>query len=372
VKVQVKVNYEFWHSPFNKIYPNVKHGHDKHRIKILIEYLPSMLLDTYQKNTILRFLKLSGFQHYVGSNVEESIRNIMRDVVNILTGKKFLYYNIIHGPLGCDRLDFIKRDSYFCGTYHYGGFPLDRFLLYSSLRKKNGELKLCYSSKILDDIILFLINRFHMFKNVYFHKTCRAVDTMLCQILTYSQDPLNLIERTKNIREFENLNDMNIYYEIQNNSENFTCACRLVEKILKRDLYKVIYDDVEIPSESQIKRHTANELLKIIATHKKEKIIELFNQNEKNEDIPVLFIDTPYEIKMSPLQELRYIDIFDETCDSIKKYQEIENERSFKQWDMASFNMYRIYVDSQANQKRLQPYAEQVKARKKIEIDTQI
>ncbi|MBU7032912.1 MAG: HD domain-containing protein [Theionarchaea archaeon] len=360
---------------FCKIYPDIKHGHDKHRIKIITEYLPIVLLDMYKKDTIIDLLKISGLESYIKFNIdiEEGIHNIMRDVVKILTGEDNVCYNIIHGPLGCDRLDFIKRDSYFCGTCHYGGFPLDRFILYSSLKKNSDEEKiLCYSSKLLDDILLFLINRFHMFKNVYFHKTCRAVDTMLRQILTYSEDPLNLIQRTSNLNEFENLNDISLFYEIKNNQKNCENAFSLVERIMKRDLYKVLYDDVEIPNESQIKKHHIQELLQIIAELKKEKIIELFKKNEGDTEIPSLFIDTPYEIKMSPLQELRYINIFDENHGIIKKYREIENERSFKQWDLPSFNIYRIYVDSHLNQMKLRPFAKQVKNIKEIEIDTQI
>lgn len=165
---------------YKEIYPITKYGHDKHRVKIIREYLPEVLLEVCDETELKRAIELSGLTKYLRSGIEEGISAIMNEVLKILENEGSVFYNIIHGPFGCDRMDFIKRDSYFSGTCHYGGFPLDRFILFSSIqRDENNNGVLCYSSKILDDIFLFLINRFHMFKNVYFHKTCRALDLML-------------------------------------------------------------------------------------------------------------------------------------------------------------------------------------------------
>ena len=203
-------SHQYDETVYKKMYPATKFGHDKHKIKIIKEYLPEVLLETYNEDEIKKAMKSSGLDAYLGTNTNESIHSIIDEISKIFKNKEDIYYNIVHGPFGCNRMDFIKRDSYFSGTLHYGGFPLDRFILFSLIK----EGKLCYSSKILDDILLLLINRFHMFKNVYLHKTCRALDLMLQQILKYSMKPLNLVERTVNLREFEKLNDTSLLYEI--------------------------------------------------------------------------------------------------------------------------------------------------------------
>lgn len=362
---------------YKEIYPGAKYGHDKHKIEIIKEYLPKILLKTYDEAELERSIELSGLQEYLTSGIEETIRTIMKKIVEILEGEGEVFYNIIHGPFGCDRMDFIKRDSYFSGTCHYGGFPLDRLILFSSIRDdKDGNEKLCYSSKILDDILLLLINRFHMFKNVYFHKTCRGLDLMLQQILRYSMRPLNLVERTSNFVEFEELNDSGLFYEISCHLQDFDelkKAHELVGRILKRDLYKTVIDEAELLTPEQIKKYTAPKFLKMLAENRKAELKRLYEEKEEDE-CPELFIDTPYEIKMSPFQELlkSNIDIYDETEKNVKKYTEIENERSLRALDIKSFNIYRIYTVSDIEREKLVPYAKRIMKRKELEIDTYI
>ena len=362
-------SHQYDETVYKKMYPATKFGHDKHKIKIIKEYLPEVLLETYNEDEIKKAMKSSGLDAYLGTNTNESIHSIIDEISKIFKNKEDIYYNIVHGPFGCNRMDFIKRDSYFSGTLHYGGFPLDRFILFSFIK----EGKLCYSSKILDDILLLLINRFHMFKNVYFHKTCRALDLMLQQILEYSMKPLNLVERTENLREFEKLNDTSLLYEISyHNRENRELkeARNLVERIVRRDLYKTVIDEADVFTSSQIKKYTASKFLRLIANNRKTKLEQLYHENEEDK-CPQLFIDTPYEIKMSPPQELQRsnIDIYDETEDVVKKYRDIEIERSFRSWNVESFNIYRVYTASHTEREKLTPYVKMIMEKKEPETE---
>ncbi|MGC1122035.1 MAG: HD domain-containing protein [Candidatus Methanofastidiosia archaeon] len=238
---------------YKELYPDAKHGHDEHKIKMIKEYLPGVLLKTYDKTELERSIESSGLKEYLTSSTDQTVHRIMKRVAEIFESKGEIFYNIIHGPFGCDRMDFIKRDSYFSGTCHYGGFPLDRFIQFSSIH----DGKLCYSSKILDDILLLLINRFQMFKNVYFHRTCRGLDLTLQQILRYSMVPLNLVERTRKLEEFEKLNDSGLLYEIlchRQDSDELKKACELIDRIMRRDIYKTVIDEAEIPTADQISK----------------------------------------------------------------------------------------------------------------------
>lgn len=418
---------------YKEIYPEEKHGHDIHRMKIIKEYLPEVLLETYNEEELRETIELSGLDNYLTSNTKESVQIIMNKVAETLTSKGTVHRNIIHGPLGCDRMDFVKRDSYFSGTGHYGGFPLDRIIQFSS---EDDEI-LCYSSKILDDIILFLINRFHMYKNVYFHKTCRALDLMFKQMLRYSMGPLKLVERTSNLREYEKLNELSFFNEISycyqrkfddlkekisrkniyNNEQeikkkildylygrlkiddfysevkigfedckeenlrnelkmlkNIFNAHELVNRVLERDLYENVVDEAIALTKEEIKKRldkdedfNPGDETKKDANEWKKVLAHLYVRGEGGE-CPELLIDTPYEIIMSPLEELprSKIDIHDEKDGKTKKYHEIENERNFKTWDLASFNIFRIYTTSNTEKEKLKLYVE--KTRKIIKI----
>lgn len=400
---------------YKEIYPKAKHGHDEHRKKIIRDYLPDKLIDTYGKNALRKPIEDSGLKEYL--NEEEPIKSIMNDISERLENRMTWKYNIIQGPFGCDRLDFLKRDSYFSGTAHYGGYPLDRLILFSSIKKDEDDNEiLCYSSKILDDIMILLINRFHMFKNVYFHKTCRALDLMFQQILKYSKEPLNLVERTRNLEQFEDLNELKFFSEIlysyQNrfnnlkkkvprreifdylggskNSKEFYGhfegditselkmlrklfkACELVSKIIVRDSYKTLMEDEESFDDAEkIKRYIPPEIL---LKKRAEDIIKQIKESyEKNEEkCPELFIDTPYELTMDPAKELSgsNIDIFDETEKKVKKYNEIERvKKYYESWKIKSLNIYRIYTTSHVEREKLSPYVKKIKTEENKETD---
>ena len=424
---------------YKEIYPGEEHGHDIHRTKIIEEYLPKILVETYDEEKLRVSVTSSGLHEYLTGNTRESIQLIMNDVTEILASEGTVHYNIIHGPLGCDRMDFVKRDSYFSGTGHYGGFPLDRIIQFSMISE--DEDILCYSSKILDDIVLFLINRFHMYKNVYFHKTCRALDLMLEQILRCSIEPLNLVERTSDLREFENLNELSFFNEIlcfyqkkfneleekileknANNNKKETeekifdylhgklktddfhseirsafeeCgeenvknelkmlkeifnAHKLVNRVLERHLYEIVIDEAfaltkeMIETLSRIRRSfSSQDYARDTANEWKAELEQLYNQGE-GDKCSELLIDTPYEIKMSPLDELTKsnINIYDEIGKKIKIYHEIESEKNFKTWNLASFNIFRIYVTSDTEKRKLKPYVEKLKEEKSERLDT--
>lgn len=124
-------------------------------------------------------------------------------------------FNVIQGPLGADRLDFLLRDSYHSGVGHFAPMNVDRVLRNSLVRVKDGKEILCYHVKVVDNIYSILFSRFMMYKNVYFHKTSRAADLMIQEMLSYACEILNLEERLKDLDEFLELTDYSILKELE-------------------------------------------------------------------------------------------------------------------------------------------------------------
>jgi uncharacterized protein len=91
--------------------------------------------------------------------------------------KKFLH-QLVSGQLDMDRLDYLKRDSFFTGVIE-GSVGSDRII--KMLSVKNDDLVL--EAKGIYSIEQFLIARRLMYWQVYLHKTVLSAETLLVNSL---------------------------------------------------------------------------------------------------------------------------------------------------------------------------------------------
>lgn len=91
--------------------------------------------------------------------------------------KKYLH-QLVSGQLDMDRLDYLKRDSFFSGVYE-GTIGSDRIIKMLNIR--NDELVV--ESKGIYSIEKFLIARRLMYWQVYLHKTVIGAEYLLIKIL---------------------------------------------------------------------------------------------------------------------------------------------------------------------------------------------
>jgi len=92
------------------------------------------------------------------------------------------YFPILHqlvsSELDCDRMDYLLRDSYFCGV-SYGNYDLDWLLdnLHPCLLDKSYYLGITERAVVTFDD--FLLSRYHMFVMVYFHYRAVCLEQLL-------------------------------------------------------------------------------------------------------------------------------------------------------------------------------------------------
>jgi len=86
---------------------------------------------------------------------------------------QYLNY-LISSEFDIDRLDYLLRDSYYCGVT-YGLCDLERLLYYLV----PIEDTVVISDKALNAVEVYVLARFYMYTQVYMHKTTRAFDIML-------------------------------------------------------------------------------------------------------------------------------------------------------------------------------------------------
>lgn len=111
--------------------------------------------------------------HNVLENYQKGLGAIIASIINHKYPKKCCW-QLISSQLDADRMDYLLRDAYFTGT-KYGEFDLERIL--RTLRIVNNELVVKQSGiYAVED---YLMARFHMFWQVYYHVNVRIYEQIL-------------------------------------------------------------------------------------------------------------------------------------------------------------------------------------------------
>lgn len=101
------------------------------------------------------------------------------DVANIIMkkGKYPLIEQLISSQLDADRLDYLVRDAYYTGVT-YGAIDIDRLI--RSLRVVDD--KIVFKVSGIHAIENYLISRYHMYWQVYYHNVSRSYEVILEKI----------------------------------------------------------------------------------------------------------------------------------------------------------------------------------------------
>lgn len=102
-----------------------------------------------------------------------------------------LLRQLISGEADADRMDYLLRDSYFCGVA-YGAFDMDWLISSMSAQVQNGRFVLTLAENGVRAFESFLLARYHMFDQVYFHKTKAGFIYYLEQAIAKGEIPLTI------------------------------------------------------------------------------------------------------------------------------------------------------------------------------------
>ena len=98
-----------------------------------------------------------------------------------------LLHQLVSSEMDCDRMDYLLRDSYFCGV-SYGKFDLDWIIDNLKICQVDQEAYLGISERAISTFDDFLISRFHMFMMVYFHYRAVCLEQMLSRYFASSNE----------------------------------------------------------------------------------------------------------------------------------------------------------------------------------------
>ena len=221
-------------------------------------------------------------EHPALKNVLATVdENFAQDVADILLKKKRfpLIEQLISSQLDVDRLDYLERDAYFTGTA-YGHIDLDRIIRVCHVR----DNKIVFKESGIGAIENYLISRYHMYWQVYFHNVSRSYEVILEKIFKRVKTLcLNNFSFKANIEPLkqviENPNDLNHYLRIDDFYMNGLIASfiqsedailkQLSDDFLNRHIWAYMDDTLENKSKIEtIKKQYSQEALPYFTAHK--------------------------------------------------------------------------------------------------------
>lgn len=202
------------------------------------------------------------------------------EIFNNRYHKKFLH-QLISSQLDVDRLDYLKRDSFYTGVYE-GVIASDRLL--NVLNVKDDQLVI--EEKGIYSVEKFLISRRLMYWQVYLHKTVLSAEYLLINILKRAKElaakgielpaskPLqyflkNTIDKNtfeqnhEALQQFSLLDDFDLFSAVKMwMNEDDIVLSKLCNMLVNRTLFKIEISNTEISSEkvNMLKIKVANEL----------------------------------------------------------------------------------------------------------------
>ena len=187
-----------------KILQNIDFENEDEKQKIILAALLHdighfPLSHTFEKVIEKEFNLQGGHEKYTEAIItKSSITDILKDelsfdkkdingIVNYALGKAtdFLFGSqIIHSELDADRMDYLLRDSLFCGV-KYGIYDLERLLMSFMLHTDSQANKqiLIVAKKGVYVAEEFVLARLYMYRQVYIHKTKRAFEIIVSEIM---------------------------------------------------------------------------------------------------------------------------------------------------------------------------------------------
>ncbi len=139
---------------------------------------------------------------------------------------------LVSSEMDVDRLDYLERDAYFCGT-NYGRVELNWILDNLTYHIRDGEMYLALNKRALYAFDDFLLSRHHMNLMVYFHHKSIIYEEMLTRYLT-SKDCTFFLPA--DIEKYINCTDYALYEHLASVDNEWA------RRITERRIYKVVFE----------------------------------------------------------------------------------------------------------------------------------
>lgn len=168
-----------------------------------------------------------------------------------------LLHQLVSSEMDCDRMDYLLRDSYFCGV-SYGKFDLDWIIdnLHPSI--ENNQAFLGINQRAVSTFDDFLLSRFHMFLMVYFHYKSVCLEKMLKRYFNSSPTEYKIPADIEQYLE----HDDHLLGKVLRKSDN-TWAKRIVHGQIPKKIYE-IYGPTQLENLKMLEKFLKDENIDFI------------------------------------------------------------------------------------------------------------
>ncbi|SEH46281.1 hypothetical protein SAMN05192559_101580 [Halobacillus karajensis] len=183
------------------------------------------------------------------SKVEKGFPKKVADVIN-KTYENKLVVSLISSQIDADRMDYLQRDAYFTGV-SYGHFDMERILRVMRPMEDQVVVKESGMHAVED----YIMSRYQMYWQVYFHPVTRSAEVILTKILhrtkelyeegyTFKLEPIHFLSffsGQPTLKEYLALDESVVLYYFQTwMEEEDTVLSDLCHRFVNRRLFKYI------------------------------------------------------------------------------------------------------------------------------------
>ncbi|MCM3567149.1 HD domain-containing protein [Neobacillus mesonae] len=129
--------------------------------------------EDFTRAIILGDTEVNKVLNHVGPGFPEKVAEVIAK-----TSEKKLVVSMISSQIDADRMDYLQRDAYFTGV-SYGQFDMERILRVMRPREEQVVIKKSGMHAVED----YIMSRYQMYWQVYFHPVSRSAEVILTKIL---------------------------------------------------------------------------------------------------------------------------------------------------------------------------------------------
>lgn len=209
---------------------------------------------------------------------------------------------LVSSELDVDRMDYLERDSYFCGT-NYGKIDTAWLIQNMTFHRRENKMYLALNRRALYSFDDFLISRHHMHLMVYCHHKSIIYEEMLNRYLTSPDCTFVLPGK---IEEYTKYNDYRLH-------EHLTLAENpWARRIAERKPFKVLieqHNTSESEQPERIKDALEKEGLEVIRTSSKARLSKYHTASPEERALQIYVVDQ-YDRWSSPAPISQTTEIF--------------------------------------------------------------
>ena len=215
---------------------------------------------------------------------------------------RIILSQIVSSEVDVDRMDYLLRDAYFCGT-SYGKVELNWLLGNFKYHIKSGVVHLALDRRAIYTFDDFLLSRHHMYLMVYFHHKSIIYEEMLFRYLTSDDCEYKL---PADIEEYLFSTDFSLYENMAKSKNPWA------KRITNRKSYKVLFEN-HVSDRSartgKIEEKLNEAGIETIVASSASRLSKYHGMSE-DDGAPKIYVVDPYDLQGKPVSIEECTEVF--------------------------------------------------------------